>query len=375
MPSMADTGNRQTIGALQILMAGVGPNDLPELTTVLEKQGYRVRRTRDASEAEALVRFESPSVIVVAGEASVPARAAGLRAAARSRGIPLIDVVGPNTDLQSLADRHGDADEVVFQNQLLAELPARIGRLTRRARREAKPARDAFPALDSRFFSLVVHDLRTPLNVIGLSLRMVNQTVPKGDPDLEEDLRFIDENFKQIERMLTQLSDYCRLFEAEPHFSISEFSPQRLVHEIIDGRLLKSGGHQPAVRLDVDPTCPDEASLDAQRARLAIQYALLNAIAAAGEATVSVAMRGSPDRWLTEIRVDKPAPSSVKTLVLGPNIFERLCGTAAERRGMDLAIVARISELFGGSARLDVLEGQGSVLTLDWPTQIRPAAR
>ena len=40
----------------------------------------------------------------------------------------------------------------------------------------------------------------------------------------DSDLRFIDENFKQIERMLTQLSDYSRLFEGESTISAISFS-------------------------------------------------------------------------------------------------------------------------------------------------------
>jgi hypothetical protein len=37
---------------------------------------------------------------------------------------------------------------------------------------------------------------------------------------------------------------------------------------------------------------------------------------------------------------------------------------------MDLAIAAKVSELFGGSARLDVVEGQGSTIVLDWPARV-----
>ncbi|MDR3634415.1 MAG: hypothetical protein P4L84_11470, partial [Isosphaeraceae bacterium] len=55
--------------------------------------------------------------------------------------------------------------------------------------------------------------------------------------------------------------------------------------------------------------------------------------------------------------------------VLRSQAFERLCGTAAERRGMDLAIAARVTELFHGSARLDVAAG-GTTLVFDWPERL-----
>jgi signal transduction histidine kinase len=223
---------------------------------------------------------------------------------------------------------------------------------------------------DARFFALVVHDLRTPLNVIGLSLRMIGQAIPKGDPDLDEDLRFIDENFKQIERMLTQLSDYCRLFESEMPLAAAEFSPRQLVDDLIESRKSKAGVKNVPIRLEIHDSCPAEASLDPQRAQMAIQYALANATVAAGEGSVAVTIRGDSDRWITEIAVDRPPPSSVKPVALRSNTFERLCGSTAERRGMDLAIAARISELFGGGARLDVVDNSGTVIVLDWPLRL-----
>ena len=86
--------------------------------------------------------------------------------------------------------------------------------------------------VDPRFTSLVVHDLRTPLNVIGLSFRMIEQVLPRDDPEVAEDVRFIEENFRQLERMLSQLGDYSRLSEPGLSLSVSEFSPRRLVEEL-----------------------------------------------------------------------------------------------------------------------------------------------
>ena len=46
---------------------------------------------------------------------------------------------------------------------------------------------------------------------------------------------------------------------------------------------------------------------------------------------------------------------------------------AAERRGLDLAIAARVTELFGGTARLEVEPGQRSALILEWPERLGAA--
>jgi signal transduction histidine kinase len=103
---------------------------------------------------------------------------------------------------------------------------------------------------------------------------------------------------------------------------------------------------------------------------MAIEYALINANAAAQESPIRLTLRGDPDRWIVEVSVDRPPPSSVTSVQLRSQVFERLCGSAAERRGMDLAIAARITELFGGSARLEVVDGRGTTLILDWPARI-----
>ena len=41
---------------------------------------------------------------------------------------------------------------------------------------------------------------------------------------------------------------------------------------------------------------------------------------------------------------------------------------------MDLAIAARVSELFGGTARLEAVQGQGTAIILDWPARIAAAS-
>ena len=105
----------------------------------------------------------------------------------------------------------------------------------------------------------------------------------------------------------------------------------------------------------------------------AIEYALVNTTAAAQYYPVRLTLRGGPQRWIIEVATDRPSPVSVSSVELRALAFERLCGTAAERRGMDLAIAARISELFGGTARLETAQGRGSTVILDWPARIDAA--
>jgi len=221
-----------------------------------------------------------------------------------------------------------------------------------------------------RFVANASHDLRTPLNVISLSLRMISQAVPEGNEDVEEDLRFVEENFRQIERMLSQLGDYYRLFESEGPSSPIEFSPRRLVDELLEARLTRPSLRSGLVELRIEPSCPEEVALDPARARMALQYALANATAASQGKPIVMTLRGGPDRWVTEIRLDSPPPDSVHSTDLDPTVFERLCGSSGERRGMDLAIAAKISEFFGGTSRLIAESGRGTSVVFDWPARL-----
>jgi len=368
-PGQPAVPNAQSAHVLIVAYTTAHAGDGAEM---LGRQGCRVSRADEQSRALAFVRDERPDLVVLEGDAA--SQDPDLLNVARTRAIPVLAVVDSVPEAAAWAERHGDASDWVLRSSARSELPVRAASLLRR--RQTGKAGTPRPPADARFFSLVIHDLRTPLNVIGLSLRMIGQAVPKGDPDLDEDLRFVDENFRQIERMLAQLSDYFRLSDGDEPLYVAEFSPQTLLAEVLENRAVRSSPKGASVRLEVQRTCPVAVALDQVRARLALQHAVSNALAAAGEGAVVVSLRGEVGRWITEITTDRPPPASVQPTALRPHVFERLCGTAAERRGMDLAIAARVTEMFRGSARLDVVPNRGTSLVFDWPERLpeTPAA-
>jgi signal transduction histidine kinase len=346
----------------------------PELAYLLEGRGYRVVTAGSCGEAIEMIRDTRPALAVVAPGSTGPAgsgcRLADLRLAARELGIPVLDVVEAGVDLSETIEESADSEDWVVRGSTPEELDARVARLIRRAGQAASSAPAKGSPIDPQFSSLVVHDLRTPLNVIVLSLNMIEHSLPNHDPDVDEAIRFIKENYRQIEQMVSQLSDYARLFENGPPLSVSDFDPRRLVGALIENRRSRPWMRTSPVQLDIQETCPTEATLDQLRARMAIEYALNNADAAAQGEPIRLRLRGGPQRWIIEVAIDQPPPASVTSHTLEPQAFERLCGSAVERRGMDLAIAARISEMFGGTARFDAVEGLGTTIILDWPSRI-----
>ena len=224
--------------------------------------------------------------------------------------------------------------------------------------------------LTSRFLSLVVHDLRTPLNVIGLTLRLIDQSIPRGNVDLDEDFRVVQENVVQIERMLVHLTDYCRLIDDSVGIRPTLFDPRRMLEELVEERAMRANGFPQPIDLAIADDCPKEVELDPSWARQAVQHALGNALAAAEGGPVRAILGGGPDRLVIDIRTEGTPPPSVRSTSLRPDAYERLFGTKYERRGLDLAISARVTELFGGDARLEVLESGGTAILLDWPTRL-----
>jgi len=366
-------GQAATTNGLELAVFELDPSKWSEISSSLEAQGYRLRHYRSTTEAVAALRdHERPALLILAidpnGTSPSPTRE--LFAVAREWDLPTLAILEPGADLKTAADQDLEIFDWVARGSVPTELPIRVDGLLRRQARKAErgPTASTMPT-DARFFPLLVHDLRSPLNVVGLSLRMIDQALPRGNPDLEEDLRFVEESFKQIERMLSQLSDYYLLFEPEAPVESMEFSPERLLSEVVETRSLKAGAKAVPIHVEVRQSCPPEALLDPSRAKQAIQYALGNALAASKVEGVHVTLHGGPDRWVTEFSVKHPPPPSVTSVELRADLFERLCGTAAERRGMDLAIAARISEMFGGAARLEVDETRGSTIILDWPAR------
>jgi len=375
------TETKEHASRVLIVDQGAPGRSSSELVPLLESRGYQVRFLDSESQGLETLGQTPPDALILAVSRERPAGSSrsgvDLRGAARRLGIPVLDVLDPGTDLGLGSEPSPEADDWVFRGSHADELSMRLTRLLRgRKLASAAAHRSSAIPIDTRFTSLVVHDLRTPLNVIGLSFRMIEQALPRDDPDVAEDMRFIEENFRQMERMLSQLGDYSRLTEPGLSLSVSAFSPRRLVEDLLETRAGRPGGKKPPVQLDVQKTCPEEASLDQVRARLAIDYALVNACAAAHDEPIRLTLRGRPQRWIIEVAIDRPPPSSVESLELQPYMYERLCGAAAERRGMDLAIAARVSELFGGTARLEAVQGQGTAIILDWPARIAvPSAR
>ena len=222
--------------------------------------------------------------------------------------------------------------------------------------------------IDARLLGMIVHDIRNPLNVIGLTLRVIEQMPSPVKSELQEDLGFLRENTAQITRMLVLVSEFCRLREHQISLSPAPIEPARFLGDLLAERAGKATEQAYPARLDCDPSTPATVHLEPVRLRFLIQYALANA-AGATDRPLLVRLSGSGDRWRVTITVDRPPPSSVQGGPISSNVFERLMATEAERRSFELAIAAWLGEELGGSVRMEVNPGVSSTVVVDLPVR------
>lgn len=224
--------------------------------------------------------------------------------------------------------------------------------------------------ISERFLEILVHDLRSPLNVLKLTMHVVEDVAQQAELDLGPDLAIMRQNVLEMERMLSSLVQFAHLPETSRDLHPSPFDPSRLLRDVVE--VYAETQNRVDVALEVDSP-PPVVTLDPERARLAVQCALENAAVAANGHPMEVRLSGGPDRCIVEVEVKGPPKESVEAITLDEDRFQRLLGSAAERRGLDLATAARVSKLFGGSARLDVEPGKRSAVVLEWPTSLEGA--
>lgn len=217
----------------------------------------------------------------------------------------------------------------------------------------------------TRVEELVIHDLRTPLNVIGLALKMLERQPAAQEPELAEDLSYIRAGTVDLERMIVCLIESSRMPESSNQLDITRFDPRDVLEEALQLPLKDSV--RAIIQVEDSPDAPSLVRLDRGKAKVAIQQALGNAIQASNRKPVTVKLGGGPDRCLWRFESNVPPREGVKPGKIEADRFERVLGTVGERRGLDLAIVAMVAELFGGQASLETFPGQGSAIVMDWP--------
>jgi len=222
--------------------------------------------------------------------------------------------------------------------------------------------------------STVAHEVRNPLNAVGMTAQRLKREFLGAAPadagdraELEELLSVMASETQRIDRIVQQFLEYAR--------------PPRLAPEPVDlgtlvgdvARRARSVAEARGVSLDVDVPGTGTALVDPAQLRQALDNLVRNAVEATPEGgRVSLAARREDRGHAIEVR-DSGRGIEPDHL---PRIFDLYFTTKADGTGVGLAVTQQIVAAHGGTIEVDSRPGAGTTMTVRLPAgEAEEAAR
>jgi signal transduction histidine kinase len=248
----------------------------------------------------------------------------------------------------------------------LAGLRRRYGVLSEKHARaeEALRRRDRLAAM-GELSSTVAHEVRNPLNAVGMTAQRLKReflsAVPAGGAEREELqdlLGIMTSETQRIDRIVQQFLEYAR--------------PPRLAPEAVDLDALvgdvasraRSLAEARGVRVELEASGAGIAVVDPAQLRQALDNLVRNAVEATPEGgRVSLCPRREGGGHAVEVR-DTGRGIEPDHL---PRIFDLYFTTKADGTGVGLAVTQQIVTAHGGTIEVDSRPGGGTTMTVRLP--------
>jgi signal transduction histidine kinase len=248
----------------------------------------------------------------------------------------------------------------------LAGLRRRYGALSEKHARaeEALRRRDRLAAM-GELASTVAHEVRNPLNAVGMTAQRLKREfldkTPATDDDrseLEELLCVMTCETQRIDRIVQQFLEYAR----PPRLAPETIDLGALVRDVAERARSLAAAH--GARLEVEASGAGTAVVDPGQLRQAIDNLVRNAVEATPEgARVLLVARRENGGHAVEVR-DSGRGIEPDHL---PRIFDLYFTTKPDGTGIGLAVTQQIVTAHGGTIEVDSQPGAGTAMTVHLP--------
>jgi signal transduction histidine kinase len=363
-------------GADDYLAKPYAPEELHARVAVLMRSQELVRRVAKAEQTIRNMIDGSPDPLIAmdpAGTltyANLAACAALERTAQELIGEPVEQIV---PGLRTEPDEQGHLPDVSIRDQIYAPsvrpLPFDETSKTISLRNVTEHRRLEARRLD--FYSMVAHDLRSPLTSILMRAELMLAGKRGTLPDASsQDLRKIESNVRSLVSLINDFLDLARFEGTGFKLERVEVDLVGLIDEAVDQFRPLADNRQLRVQV-IRPIAPMLTCGDRQRLMQVISNLIANAVKFTPPGG-DVAIRFAYERGMVKVNVADTGPGIPEEAI--PALFQRYArvGRAAkqvEGTGLGLMIVREIVEAHGGTVGVESEEGAGSVFWFRLPAR------
>lgn len=234
----------------------------------------------------------------------------------------------------------------------------------------AKAEAEANARTRSRFFALVSHDVRTPLNSISGFLSLLESTELNGSQ--REYTGVIKASCEHLLVLINDILDLSKIEHGAIELSFQDISPALMVEECLDTFIPIATESGVTLRKELGPNLPPRITADQLRLRQVLINLIGNAMKFTHRGSVTVAcvkVKDRPDLLEFKVRdtgigIPKEAQKSLfEPFVQASADIARQYGGS----GLGLAISKHLVERMGGTLSLESAPGEGSTFSFTIP--------
>ncbi len=244
---------------------------------------------------------------------------------------------------------------------------------------QAKTAAEAASAAKSSFLSNMSHEIRTPMNAILGYAHLLRQ----GDltPKQKQQLQKLSSSAEHLLELINDILDLSKIDTGTLNISAYDFEPVRVIDSICEMVSEKIVAKGLELITDWDPAIPLSLKGDSRRFSHILLNLFGNAIKFTKEGTISIT--GSLESR-TESHVQVSIAVQDTGIGISPEKIERLFSAFEQAdetlsrhhggTGLGLVISRRLTEMMGGTMRLESQEGKGTTVFFSLPFEISSKA-